>query len=155
MHFKAKLFHFCRLSSTLLVTTHNKTHSSRKMARNGSAQDHYSNVNCSAGWSLSDSLSHVSESLWSCGENTLFLATYSLFHNFAGKSMKAMWFCGAKYEGSVILQGKVWRLSGFAGQSIKALWFCGAKSVWLHKFAGQSLHCSIIFWGKDIVSSAN
>ena len=39
--------------------------------------------------------------------NYVHRAKSALLHNFAGQSMKALWFCGAKYEGSVILRGKV------------------------------------------------
>ena len=40
-------------------------------------------------------------SLWFSG------AQSALLHNFAGQSTKPLWFCGGKYEGSVILRGKV------------------------------------------------
>ena len=71
-------------------------------------------------------------SLWFCR------AKSALHHNFAGQIMKALWFCGAKYEGSVILRGKVWRLRDFVGHLHYN--FAGQRHSFKCKLTAKMIH---------------
>ena len=71
--------------------------------------------------------------------------------DFEGQSLPFSIISLAKYEGSMILRGKVWWLCDFAGQSMKATWFCGVKSTLRYNIAGQKLIFECILASKSLL----